>query len=198
VRLLPLLLWAAACNSPEQVTSLESPLPVVTPSPLVSAVQARYPQGIVNPLEGAFKRFDGFHLAAALWPRLSRFHAQIDQDDRSLGLLIGMLVTYQEGEEQGSPKGEIDAVLLFGERQDSPQRGLRVATYTTIADPPSPLQLIAASSDDGLRVPATAKLRLERQGGRLVVHVEDGKNARKRSFQRIDKAWALQPLGSEK
>jgi hypothetical protein len=198
LRLLPLLLCAAACSSPVQSPTGESPAPAVIAPTIVSSLVARYPQGIVNPLEGAFKRFDGFHLAAALWPSLSRFYAQIDQHDRSRGLLIGMVVAYQEGEEQGSPKGEIDAVLLFGERQDSPQRGLRVATYSTIADPPSPLQLIAASSDDSLQVAATAKLRLERKNGRLILYVEDGKTSMVRSFQRIDEAWALQPSGSQK
>ena len=111
---------------------------------------------------GAFKRFDGFHLASSLWPKLSRFHAQIDQHDASKGFLIGFVANYLEGSEQGSPRGALDAVLLFGPRQDAEKRRWRVATYETISEPPGPLELIAASSDDGLVVDASAKLNLRR------------------------------------
>ena len=54
--------------------------------------EPRYAQGIVNPLIGAFKRFDGFHLASSLWPNLSRFHAQLDQHDAAKGFVIGFIV----------------------------------------------------------------------------------------------------------
>ncbi len=164
--------------------------------PQKNANKPRYPQGVVNPLAGAFKRFDGFHMAATIWPRLSRFHAQIDQDDRARGVLIGHVVTYIAGEEQGSPRGELDALILFGARQDAPKRGFRVATFRTIADPPGPLELVAASSDDGLSVAASSRLRIHRKGAQLIVEIHDEKGVSTRSFQRLDKNWALQPAGS--
>lgn len=156
----------------------------------------RYAQGIVNPLMGAFKRFDGFHLASSLWPELSRFHAQIDQHDASQGFLIGFLVNYLEGAVQGSERGALDAVLFFGARQDAEKRRWRVATYETVAVPPGPLKLVASSSDDGLTVSASAKLNLRRENERLVVDVIDGAERYSRSFQRLQKAWALEPGGA--
>ena len=200
-------LLSLACAPAKQDAPAQKPVPVKldeqsedelakVASP--KAAQPRYPQGIVNPLAGAFKRFDGFHLASAIWPRLSRFHAQIDQDDRSRGVLIGHLVTYQSGSEQGSPKGEVDAIILYGTRQDAPTRGYRVASFRTVAEPPGPLELIAASSEDGLSVAATARLNLRREGGQLIVEIHEENSVATRSFQRLDKNWALQPLGSAK
>ena len=162
-------------------------LPVTTP---------RYAQGIVNPLMGAFKRFDGFHLATALWPELSRFHAQIDQHDAAKGYVIGFLVNYLEGAEESSARGRLDALILFGDRQDTPKRRLRVATYSTVSQPPGPLNLVSVSSDDGLMVSAEAKLNLRRDEGKLVLDVIEGEKRYSRTFQRIDKAWALEPGGS--
>ncbi len=165
----------------------ERGIPIPTP---------RYAQGIVNPLVGAFKRFDGFHLATALWPELSRFHAQIDQHDSAKGYVIGFIVNYLEGAQESSPRGTLDALILFGDRQDTPKRRLRVATFSTVSQPPGPLTLVASSSDDGLMVSAEAKLNLRRQSDRLVLDVIEGKTSYSRVFQRIDKAWALEPGGS--
>ena len=162
-------------------------VPITTP---------RYAQGIVNPLVGAFKRFDGFHLATALWPELSRFHAQIDQHDSAKGYVIGFIVDYLEGAQESSPRGTLDALILFGDRQDTPKRRLRVATFSTVSQPPGPLTLVASSSDDGLMVSAEAKLNLRRERDRLILDVIEGKTSYSRAFQRIDKAWALQPGGS--
>lgn len=162
-------------------------LPVTTP---------RYAQGIVNPLIGAFKRFDGFHLATSLWPKLSRFHAQIDQHDTAKGYVIGFLVNYLEGAEESSARGSLDALILFGDRQDTPKRRLRVATYSTVSDPPGPLNLVSASSDDGLMVSSEAKLNLRRDQGKLVLDVIEGEVRYSRTFQQIDKAWALEPGAS--
>lgn len=162
-------------------------LPVTTP---------RYAQGIVNPLMGAFKRYDGFHLATSLWPELSRFHAQIDQHDSARGYIIGFIVNYLEGAEESAPRGTLDALILFGDRQDTPKRRLRVATFSTVSDPPGPLILVASSSDDGLMVSAEAKLNLRRHRSKLIIDVIEGATRYSRSFQRLDKAWALEPGGS--
>ena len=162
----------------------------------VPPTEPRYAQGIVNPLIGAFKRFDGFHLASSLWPNLSRFHAQVDQHDAAKGFVIGFIVNYLKGWEEGSAIGTLDALILFGDRQDTPKRRLRVATYSTVSDPPGPLTLISVSSDDGLMVSAEAKLNLRRDQGKLVVDVVDSGSRYSRTFQRFDKAWALEPGGS--
>ncbi len=167
-----------------------------TPTRGLPAAAPRYAQGIVNPLIGAFKRFDGFHLAASMWPMLSRFDAQIDQHDEGKGYVIGFLVNYLEGGEESSPRGTLDALILFGDRQDAPKRRLRVATYSTVSEPPGPLHLVSVSSDDGLMVSSEAKLNLRRAQGKLVLDVIEGKARYSRTFQRIDKAWALEPGGS--
>ena len=110
--------------------------------------------------------------------------------------MIGFLVNYLEGAEESSPRGRIDALILFGDRQDTPKRRLRVATYSTISEPPGPLKLVSVSSDDGLMVSSEAKLNLRRDQGKLVLDVIEGEARYSRSFQRIDKAWALEPGGS--
>ena len=145
---------------------------------------------------GAFKRFDGLHLAASLWPKFSRFDAQIDQQDAGKGYVIGFLVNYLEGAQESSVRGTLDALILFGDRQDARKRRLRVATYSTVADPPGPLKLVSASSDDGLMVSSEARLNLRRDEGKLVLDVIEGEARYSRTFQRIDKAWALEPGGS--
>ena len=139
----------------------------------------------------ALRRFDGFHLARTLC-NLSRFHAD-RRHDAAKGFIIGYLAHYAQGAAEGSSQGALDAVILFGERQDARQRRLRVATFETIADPPGPLELIAASSDDGLRVSSEARLNLRRDGARLILDVVDGASRYSRSYQRLDKAWALEP-----
>ncbi|MEE2836134.1 MAG: hypothetical protein VYB65_08975 [Myxococcota bacterium] len=194
------LLACIACAESAAPNRAEAPAPAsaepVAPAGLKERLPpegARYPQGIVNPLVGAFRRFDGFHLARTLWPNLSRFHAQIDQHDAAKGFIIGYLAHYAQGAAEGSSQGALDAVILFGERQDTRQRRLRVATFETIADPPGPLELIAASSDDGLRVSSEARLNLRRDGARLILDVVDGASRYSRSYQRLDKAWALEP-----
>lgn len=197
------LLLVAGCSYDAPADQAAPPLEAELTATKASAAprgapnaKPRYAQGIVNPLMGAFKRFDGFHLASSLWPELSRFHAQIDQHDASKGFLIGFLVNYLEGAVQGSERGALDAVLFFGSRQDAEKRRWRVATYETVSDPPGPLKLVASSSDDGLTVPASAKLNLRRENERLVVDVIDGNQRYSRSFQRMQDAWALEPGGA--
>ena len=107
------LMFFSACSAAE-VPVQEKPAAVPaapSPAPVAAAPVPRYAQGIVNPLEGAFKRFDGLNLVQSIWPRMSRFHGQLNQDDPNQGVAIGMLVNYAKGQEQGSPQGELDAVL---------------------------------------------------------------------------------------
>ena len=194
---LGLLVLGCACTAepvespavaPKKAAEVKSVQPAKAPDSLAFA------QGIVNPLKGAFKRFDGLSLAQQVWPRLSRFHALLNQDEPKQGVAIGMVLHYVSGREQGAVRGELDVAFLTGLNQQTKKRWLRVATYQTVAEPAGPLELVAVSSQDGLFASDTARFGLQRRGARLELVVKDGSSSWTRSFQRMDQAWALEPL----
>jgi hypothetical protein len=161
--------------------------------PASPSAKPAFSVGIVNPLQGAFKRWDGLALIGALWPRMSRFESDLDYDDSAAGKAIGMVLNYVSGGEGGAAAGELDVALLTGPRFDAPVRYLRLATYTTVADPPGPLVLVAKTAPNTLKVRADARFKLNRKGADLLLEVSHSKGSWSRQFVRVGPAWAARP-----